>query len=76
MERRDPEQFANNLANLRAVNGLANQQKGAGDAATWLPPAKGHRCEYVATQINVKSTYGLWVTQAERAAILHVLQSC
>src|SRR5690606_21972777 len=70
------EQFANDPANLRAVDGPTNQQKGAGDAATWLPPAKGYRCEYVAAQVSVKSAYGLWVTQAERDAIDRVLQDC
>jgi hypothetical protein len=70
------EQFANDPANLRAVDGPTNQQKGAGDAATWLPPAKDHRCEYVAAQVAVKSAYGLWVTPAERDAIAHVLQDC
>lgn len=36
-----PEQrrnFANDPRNLLAVDGPLNQQKGAGDAATWLPP--------------------------------------
>jgi hypothetical protein len=70
------EQFANDPANLRAVDGPTNQQKGAGDAATWLPPAKGYRCEYVTAQVSVKSAYGLWVTQAERDAIDRVLQNC
>lgn len=68
------EQFANDPTNLRAVDGPTNQQKGAGDAATWLPPAKGYRCEYVTAQVTVKSAYGLWVTPAERDAIARVLQ--
>ena len=70
------EQFANDPLNLRAVDGPTNQQKGAGDAATWLPPAKGYRCEYVAAQVAVKSAYGLWVTAAEADAIERVLEGC
>ena len=30
----------------------------------------------VARQIAVKATYGLWVTAAERAAMLRVLEDC
>lgn len=30
--------IANDSMNLLAVDGLANMRKGAGDAATWLPP--------------------------------------
>ena len=40
--------LANDPLNLLAVDGPTNSAKGAGDAATWLPPAKGIRCEYVA----------------------------
>ena len=68
--------FANDPINLIAVDGPTNQAKGDGDAATWLPPNKGYRCAYVARQIKVKATYGLWVTAAERAAMLRVLQGC
>lgn len=70
------EQFANDPANLLAVDGSLNQQKGAGDAATWLPPNKAFRCTYVTMQVTVKSTYGLWVTAAERDAIARVLATC
>src|SRR4051795_6039247 len=68
--------FANDRLNLLAVDGPLNMQKGDGDAATWLPPNKAYRCTYVARQVGVKYTYGLWVTQAERNAIATVLSSC
>lgn len=68
--------FANDPRNLLAVDGRLNQQKGAGDAATWLPPAKSFRCEYVSRQVEVKAAYRLWVTQAEFEAIDRVLNSC
>jgi len=70
------EQFANDPLNLLAVKGEANQQKGDGDAATWLPPNKSFRCQYVARQIAVKRKYELWVTQAEKEAIYRILQGC
>ncbi|MDF2441812.1 MAG: hypothetical protein JWR01_15 [Subtercola sp.] len=68
--------LANDPLNLWATDGATNQQKGDGDAATWLPPAKGFRCEYAARQISVKATYGLWVTQAEHDALAGILASC
>jgi hypothetical protein len=70
------QQFANDPLNLLAVDGPTNAKKGAGDAATWLPPNKAVRCAYVARQVTVKAAYGLWVTSAERAAIASVLASC
>lgn len=68
--------LGNDPLNLLAVSGPLNTQKGDGDAATWLPPSKAFRCAYVARQVAVKFTYGLWVTAAERDAIAGVLASC
>ncbi|MBM7506042.1 HNH endonuclease family protein [Agromyces aurantiacus] len=68
--------FANDPRNLLAVDGPTNAQKGAGDAATWLPPDRSFRCEYVARQVEVKASYGLWVTAPEREAMVRVLEGC
>ncbi len=69
-------QFANDPLNLLAVQGRLNSQKGDGDAATWLPPSKSFRCNYVARQITVKAKYGLWVTPPEKAAMESILAKC
>lgn len=69
-------QIATDPLNLLAVDGPANNQKSDADAATWLPPNKKFRCQYVARQISVKYKYGLWVTEAEKDAIKNVLQNC
>ncbi len=68
--------LGNDPLNLLAVDGPSNQSKGAGDAATWLPPNKAYRCDYVARQISVKASYALWVTQAEHDAMTRVLAGC
>ena len=73
---RKREAFANDPANLLAVDGPANQDKGASDAATWLPPNKGYRCVYVLRQIRVKAAYGLWVTADEHDALDRELGRC
>lgn len=70
------ERFANDPLELLAVDGDANQAKGDGDAATWLPSNKAFRCQYVARQIAVKAKYNLWVTQPEKNAMLQVLDTC
>lgn len=66
----------NDPLELIAVDGNANNEKGDGDAATWLPPNKPFRCQYVARQIAVKKKYSLWVTPAEKAAMQTVLSKC
>ncbi|WP_197676507.1 HNH endonuclease family protein [Nakamurella panacisegetis] len=68
--------LANDPLNLIAVDGASNQKKGAGDAATWLPPHKSYRCAYAARQIAVKVKYSLWVSPAEDLALQQVLSAC
>lgn len=70
------EALANDPLELLAVEGQANQDKGDGDAATWLPSNKAFRCQYVARQVAVKKKYQLWVTPAEKEAIHRVLDAC
>ena len=68
--------FANDPLNLLAVKGRLNSQKGDGDAATWLPPLKSFRCDYVSRQIAVKLKYKLWFTAPEKVAMVRILKSC
>lgn len=76
MEKEVRYKIATDPLNLLAVDGPANEQKSDGDAATWLPSNKRFRCQYVARQVAVKYKYGLWVTEAEKAAIAGVLANC
>ena len=69
-------EFANDPLNLLAVKGRLNSQKGDGDAATWLPPLKSFRCDYVSRQIAVKLKYKLWFTAPEKEAMIRILKSC
>lgn len=68
-------QLANDPLNLLAADGPANMQKGASDAAQWLPRTE-FSCRYVARQIAVKVAYQLWVTQAEYNAMKRTLGGC
>ena len=69
-------EFANDPLNLLASDGSANQQKGDSDAASWLPPNKDFRCEYISRQITVKKKYSIWVTASEKSAMQNILQNC
>lgn len=69
-------QFGNDMYNLLAVDGPANQQKGSASAAYWLPTNSEYRCDYVARQIGVKDKYGLTVTTQEKRAMLSMLHGC
>lgn len=70
------EEFANEPRNLLAVDGPANQEKSADDAAHWLPANSDFQCVYVTTQIQVKSAWGLSVTSEEKDAMARVLANC
>lgn len=68
--------FANDPANLLAVDGPANLEKGDGDLATWLPPRRTYRCEYAVRVVEVKAEYGLWMTDAEHRKAADLLGQC
>ncbi len=68
--------LANDPLNLLGVSASANRAKGDADAAAWLPTNKSFRCAYVAREVAVKRKYGLWVTRAERNAMIRVLRAC
>lgn len=67
--------FANDPENLIASDGPANQAKGDKGADEWQPQ-EAYRCEYNARIVQVKATYGLWVTPSEHAALSQQLANC
>lgn len=69
-------EFYNDPLNLLAVDGPTNASKGDSDAASWLPPNKAFRCQYVARQIAVKAKYRIWLVIAEKDAMKRVLAGC
>ena len=68
--------FANDPHNLLAVGAKANFDKAFRDANAWLPPNVAFRCEFVARQVAVKTTYRLWVSANEKRAMAAVLDRC
>lgn len=69
--------FANDPANLMAVDGSQNQAKGAKDAAQWaVPENPAYTCTYLTRQAILKSHYQLSVDKAEYAALNDGLATC
>ena len=67
--------FGRDLDNLTLASPSLNRyEKGAKDAADWLPDR--NRCWFAATIIEVRRQYGLTIDQREADAIDQVLASC
>ena len=59
-------QFANDPANLFAVQASANRSKGAKGPLQWLPPNNGFHCQYVTRFHRIVLTYKLQYTAHEQ----------
>lgn len=68
--------LANDPDNLLAVDGPANRKKGDKDASKWMPDNDDFTCQYASKQVQVKTKYRLWVTDAERSALEDALDTC
>jgi hypothetical protein len=68
--------FANDPANLLAVDGPTNEQKSDSGPDSWLPANKTYRCTYVIRFARVVSAYKLRLTASMRDAISTQLDNC
>jgi hypothetical protein len=66
-------EFANDPLNLRVTIASLNQQKSDSNAASWLPPFKPGRCNFIATQVAVKAKWNLYVTESEKEVFVAIL---
>lgn len=66
-------EFANDPLNLLATIASLNAQKNDSNAASWLPPYKPGRCDFIARQVAVKTKWKLFVTSSEKAAMIGIL---
>ncbi|MFD9484611.1 DUF1524 domain-containing protein [Streptomyces sp. NPDC059991] len=71
-------QFANDLTHsqLIAVSAASNRSKGDQTPDLWKPPLTSYWCTYSRAWIDVKHVYELHVTQAEKAALGEMLDTC
>ena len=68
--------FANDPANLLAVAGGANQDKGDGEPAVWMPPNTAFRCQYAMQFIAVVRGYALPVDAPSAVALREATNTC
>ncbi len=68
--------FANDPANLLAVQGQANQDKGDSQAALWMPPNNAFHCQYAMQYIAVLRGYELPVDAPSVPVLQEAAASC
>ncbi len=68
--------FANDPANLLAVQGKANQDKGASPPADWMPPNHAFWCQYSMQFIAVLRGYGLPVDARSAQVLRDAATTC
>lgn len=66
-------EFANDPLNLLVTVASLNRQKSDSNAASWLPPYKPGRCDFIARQVAVKTKWKLFVTTSEKTAMVGIL---
>jgi hypothetical protein len=69
-------QFANDPANLLAVDGRANDGKGDSGPAEWLPLNKAFRCTYARKRVQIAYAYRLKVPPTDYDALALLLDHC
>lgn len=67
-------EFANDPANLVAVDGASNQDKSDSEPARWMPPARGFWCQYAIQFVTVSVTYGLTIDVESREVLADALR--
>jgi hypothetical protein len=68
--------FANDPANLLAVQGQANQDKGDGEPARWMPPNHAFWCQYSVQFAEVLRGYGLPVDEPSAVVLRDAAATC
>lgn len=68
--------FANDPANLLAVAGQANQDKGDGEPAVWMPANSAFWCQYAVQFSAVLRGYGLPIDQPSADRLRQAAETC
>lgn len=68
--------FANDPANLIAVDAASNQDKSDAEPARWLPPNRRFHCQYAVAFVRVSAHYRLALDVASRDVLAGVLDDC
>lgn len=68
--------FANDPANLLAVAGGANQDKGDGEPAVWMPPNQAFWCQYAVQFVAVLRGYALPIDAPSAGVLRGAAATC
>ena len=68
--------FANDPANLLAVDGQANQDKGDAEPANWMPPNQAFWCQYSVQFAAVLRGYGLPIDDRSAVVLRDAATTC
>lgn len=68
--------FANDPANLLAVAGPSNQDKGDAGPGQWMPPNKSFGCQYAVAYIAVLRGYALRLDQSSADVLRRAAATC
>jgi hypothetical protein len=68
--------FANDPANLLAVQGQANEDKSDGEPAAWMPPNRAFWCQYAVQFVAVLRGYGLPVDGPSAPVLREAAETC
>lgn len=68
--------FANDPANLVAVDAASNQVKSDAEPAEWMPTLSGFRCRYSIQFVRVVVAYGLGVDAPSVRVLRQALEQC
>lgn len=68
--------FANDPANLLAVEGQSNQDKGDKEPVAWMPPNTAFHCQYAMQFIAILRGYGLAVDAPSVPALRRAAATC
>ncbi|BBY43324.1 HNH endonuclease family protein [Mycolicibacterium celeriflavum] len=68
--------FANDPANLLAVAGAANQDKGDSEPADWMPPNAAFHCQYAMQFIEVLRGYALPIDMPSATVLRQAAATC
>ncbi|WP_409434586.1 HNH endonuclease family protein [Mycobacterium sp. SMC-14] len=68
--------FANDPANLLAVAGQGNQDKGDAGPGQWMPPNKSFACQYAVAYISVLRGYALRLDQPSADVLREAAATC
>jgi hypothetical protein len=68
--------FANDPANLLAVNGPVNEDKGDGEPAVWMPPNRAFWCQYAVQFVAVLRGYALPVDAPSATVLRDAATTC